>query len=90
MHFCRPAFASLAIALPVLALPKDSSSGSLRNAINAVPGESALFVDYPGKKTPLAKKYLRAIPPTRSGLAGEDDLRFQNLLAAEWAIYSFY
>lgn len=90
MHFSRPAIASLATALPVLALPKGSSSGSLQNVINAVPGESPLFVDYAGKKTPLAKEYLRAIPATGSRPAGEDDLLFQNLLAAEWAIYSFY
>jgi hypothetical protein len=89
MRFSKPAIASLAIG-PVLAFPKGSPSGSLQNAINAVPGESPLFVNYPGKKTPLASEYLRAIPATGSGPAGEDDLLFQNLLAAEWAIYSFY
>ena len=90
MLFSRPAIAFLAIGLPVLALPKGSSSGSLQNAIDAVPGESPLFVNYPGKKTPLAKEYLRVIPAIGSGPTGEDDLLFQNLLAAEWAIYSFY
>lgn len=91
MHFSNPTIASLAITLPVVAaLPKGSSSASLQDAITAVPGESPLFVNYPGKKTPLASQYLKALPATGSGPAGEDDLLFQNLLAAEWSIYSFY
>jgi hypothetical protein len=90
MHFSKSAIAFLAIGVPVLALPKGSSFESLQNAAIAVPGESRLFFDYSGKKTPLAKEYLRTILATGSGPAGEDDLLFQNLLAAEWAIYSFY
>ncbi|KAJ5099044.1 hypothetical protein N7532_006045 [Penicillium argentinense] len=90
MHFSTAAVASLAISLPVLALPRASSSSSLQNAADAVPGETSLFVTYPGKETPLAQEYLRANPATGSGPAGDDDLLFQNLLAAEWVIYSFY
>lgn len=91
MHFSKPAIASLATILPAaVALPKGSSSGSLQDAISAVPGKSPLFLNYPGKKTPLASEYLKVIPATGSGPAGEDDLLFENLLAAEWSIYSFY
>ncbi|OJJ42579.1 hypothetical protein ASPZODRAFT_137197 [Penicilliopsis zonata CBS 506.65] len=89
MHFQPTLVASLAIALPALALPT-SSSASQASLQTAVPGESSLFVNYQGKNTPLAAEYLRAIPATGSGPAGADDLLFQNLLAAEWAIYSFY
>ncbi|KAJ5084541.1 hypothetical protein NUU61_009120 [Penicillium alfredii] len=74
----------MALALPVLAHPGPASPS------DAVPGQSSLFTTYPGKKTPLAPQYLKPIPATEKGPAGQDDLLFQNLLAAEWAIYSFY
>lgn len=69
--------------LPCRSLPtKDKAS--------AAPGESSLFTTYQGKQTPLASNYTRAILPSNPGPLQGDDLLFQNLLAAEWAIYSFY
>ncbi|KAK6810982.1 hypothetical protein RU639_013207 [Aspergillus parasiticus] len=69
--------------LPAWSLPtKDKAS--------ALPGESSLFTTYQGKQTPLASNYTKAILPTNPGPLQGDDLLFQNLLAAEWAIYSFY
>ncbi|GKZ35827.1 hypothetical protein AbraIFM66950_006625 [Aspergillus brasiliensis] len=70
-----------------LALPK-ARSPQLNP--NPIPGESSLFTTYTGKPTPLPANYTRVIPATSSGPAGPDDLLFQNLLSAEWIIYSFY
>ncbi|PWY82767.1 hypothetical protein BO83DRAFT_454801 [Aspergillus eucalypticola CBS 122712] len=70
-----------------LALPKARSSNL---DSNPVPGESPLFATYTGKPTPIPANYTRVIPATASGPAGPDDLLFQNLLSAEWIIYSFY
>ncbi|KAE8378019.1 hypothetical protein BDV26DRAFT_199047 [Aspergillus bertholletiae] len=69
--------------LPTVSLPTTDKA-------SAVPGESTLFTTYQGKQTPLASNYTRAILPTTPGPRQGDDLLFQNLLAAEWAIYSFY
>lgn len=55
-----------------------------------VPGESSLFSTYYGKTAPFPANYTGAILNTTSGPAGTDDLLFQNLLAAEWVIFSFY
>ncbi|KAH8690339.1 ferritin-like domain-containing protein [Talaromyces proteolyticus] len=66
------------------------------NQPDPVPGQSPLFATYLGKQTPLQAKYLKAIPATqksgRNSSSGQfnDDNLFQNLLSAEWAIYSFY
>ncbi|KAJ5995524.1 hypothetical protein N7481_002501 [Penicillium waksmanii] len=82
--------AFLAIAFPTLALPTASPPISLQSPDDAIPGESPLFNTYSGKDTPIAAKYFRVIAATRSGPTGPDDLLFQNLLSAEWAIYTFY
>ncbi|KAJ9608719.1 hypothetical protein H2200_006490 [Cladophialophora chaetospira] len=39
---------------------------------------------------PLPGNITGAIPSTSSGEPGADDLLFQNLLSAEWIIFSFY
>ncbi|KAJ5714652.1 uncharacterized protein N7483_011833 [Penicillium malachiteum] len=87
MHFSTLLAASSAI-LPALAAP--ARQVSLKDAASAVPGESSLFTTYPGRHTPLASNWTRVIPATGTGEAGSDDLLFQNLLSAEWVIYSFY
>ncbi|KAJ5811750.1 hypothetical protein N7474_008051 [Penicillium riverlandense] len=84
MHLSSSIIASLALVLPSLALPSPSQ------AKDSVPGESSLFVSYSGKKTPLDPEYTRVIPATKHGAPQPDDLLFQNLLSAEWIIYSFY
>ncbi|KAJ5248777.1 hypothetical protein N7468_000228 [Penicillium chermesinum] len=89
MHLSIAVVASLAVITPTFALPAFSGS-QLKSAADAVPGESSLFVNYQGKKTPLASNYTKVSPATGSGPAGADDLLFQNLLSAEWVIYSFY
>jgi hypothetical protein len=68
-----------AIAVPVL--PQNTPK----------PGESSYYSTYRGKTDPYPANITRAaILPTEKGIAGPDDLLFQNLLSAEWAIYSFY
>jgi hypothetical protein len=91
MHFPVTWVAFMAAVLPpAIAFPATSKMAPLKDAVNAVPGESPLFNTYLGKKTPLASNYTKVFPKTGSGSAGADDLLFQNLLAAEWIIYSFY
>lgn len=82
--------ASLAIAFPVIALPTTSPSINPHPSDDAIPGDSATFNTYSGKDTPLAAEYISVITATSSGPTGPDDLLFQNLLSAEWAIYTFY
>lgn len=55
------------------------------------PGESSYFSTYDGKSDAYPANVTKdAILPTTNGTPGLDDLLFQNLLSAEWAIYSFY
>ncbi|KAJ6131117.1 hypothetical protein N7523_001577 [Penicillium sp. IBT 18751x] len=90
MRFSRNLLASMALILPAIALPASSGQNKLQIAADAVPGESSLFVNYAGKKSPIASKWMKTISATSSGPAGPDDLLFQNLLSAEWIIYSLY
>ncbi|PYH99770.1 hypothetical protein BO71DRAFT_415262 [Aspergillus ellipticus CBS 707.79] len=78
----------LTLAATALALPTIDKTSI--NKAAAVPGESSLFTTYAGKRTPLASNYTVAIPATDPGPPEADDILFQNLLAAEWGIYSFY
>lgn len=82
---------ALALIAGVTALPaRDASSMKRSNTTDPVPGQSPLFATYLGKDTPLPAQYLQAIPATQKGKPSADDLLFQNLLSAEWAIYTFY
>lgn len=90
MHFSRGLFTSMVFIFPTLALPTSSTQSKLQAAADAVPGESSLFVNYTGKKTPIASKWRKVIPANGTGPAGSDDLLFRNLLSAEWVIYSLY
>lgn len=55
-----------------------------------IPGESTLYSDYTGKTPPFPANMTSPVLATTKGPVGEDDLLFQNLLSAEWAVYSFY
>jgi hypothetical protein len=55
-----------------------------------VPGLSNYYSDYRGKGVPYPGNLTDPILPTTNGTAGPDDLMYQNLLSAEWAIFSFY
>ncbi|TAQ83291.1 hypothetical protein B7494_g8386 [Chlorociboria aeruginascens] len=73
------AAASMARASPIQSSPQEPVFG-LSDYYNTYRGVAA---PYPGNET-------APILPTTNGTAGPDDLLFQNLLAAEWAIFSFY
>lgn len=55
-----------------------------------IPGQSTVFNTYRGKEPTFPGNDSAPIFPTTSGLPGPDDLLFQNLLSAEWVIFSFY
>lgn len=55
-----------------------------------IPGESELYNTYTGKAAPFPATHTLAIPATEDGPGGPDDQLWQNLLAAEWAVYGFY
>ncbi|KAG4437832.1 hypothetical protein IFR05_006678 [Cadophora sp. M221] len=55
-----------------------------------IPGLSNYYSDYRGRGRPYPGNETAPIPATTNGTAGPDDLLYQNLLSAEWAIYSFY
>ena len=55
-----------------------------------IPGESPLYSDYSGVAPPFPVNQLALIPAIGNGPVDPDDLLFQNLLSAEWVIYSFY
>jgi hypothetical protein len=72
----------------------------LLNSVNAAsvspqdtpkPGESSHYSTYRGKSDTYPANITKAaILPTKKGEAGPEDLLFQNLMSAEWAIYCFY
>ncbi|KAK8041275.1 hypothetical protein PG994_014282 [Apiospora phragmitis] len=55
-----------------------------------VPGESPIFNTYWGKAPTWPGNLTDAVMPTKKGPPGVDDQVWQNLLAAEWIIFSFY
>lgn len=55
-----------------------------------VPSETKYYSDYRGKEAPFPAKNATPILNTTSEPDGADDLLFQNLLSAEWVVFSFY
>ncbi|KAH0170648.1 hypothetical protein KCU67_g2541, partial [Aureobasidium melanogenum] len=77
-----------AAALPA---PQIDLNASLANpSYGPVPGESRIYLDYNKTAAPFPGNITGTILPSESGPAGPDDLLFQNLLSAEWAIFDFY
>lgn len=55
------------------------------------PGQSSYYSACRGRADEFSANVTRAATlPSSNGPSGADDLLFQNLLSAEWAIYSFY
>ncbi|XDG01768.1 hypothetical protein ABKA04_001383 [Annulohypoxylon sp. FPYF3050] len=54
------------------------------------PGQSPIFSSYHGVEAPFPGNLRDAVLPTENGPPGEDDVVWQNLLAAEWVIFDFY
>lgn len=82
------ALSSLIVA-SVLALPMPDTSIA-DPTYGPIPGESDVYNNYNGTAAPFPANQSDPILPAMSGPPGPDDLLFQNLLSAEWAIYSFY
>ena len=55
-----------------------------------IPSESSYYSSDSSKSPPFPGNYTQPVFPTSNGTKGADDLLFQNLLGAEWAIYAFY
>ncbi|KAF2162454.1 hypothetical protein M409DRAFT_69063 [Zasmidium cellare ATCC 36951] len=73
-----------ALSLPVAALPTAQPSSTI------VPGQTLLYNNYSGVAPPFPGNVQGASLPTACGKPGPDDVLWQNLLAAEWIVFSFY
>jgi len=87
-HFFLSALAfGLGSASPV---PEPLSSQLSNTTYGPIPGQSSIYSTYDGTSAPFPGNITGAVMNTTHGPAGEDDLLFQNLLSAEWIIFSFY
>jgi hypothetical protein len=89
MHSTYLLLASAFAISAITALPLTPRNISDPN-FGPIPSESSYYSDYRGVKPPFPANITAPILPTVQGPPGPDDLLFQNLLAAEWAIFSFY
>ncbi len=74
--------------------PSASPSGSSQILddpnFGPVPAKSSYYTSDNSTSPPFPGNYSEPVFPTSNGTKGPDDLLFQNLLGAEWAIYAFY
>ena len=74
--------------------PSPSPSGSSQilddPTFGPVPAKSSYYTSNNSTSPPFPGNYSQPVFPTSNGTAGADDLLFQNLLGAEWAIFAFY
>ena len=93
MHSSKTLLLVVSLATALLAAPA-RRGGSTKCVSDPhcgpVPGESPLYSDYSKKSPPFPADITAPVPPTATGPVGDDDVLFQNLLSAEWAIFSFY
>ena len=76
------------LATPVRrATPPDCASDP---TCGPIAGQSSIYSNYNQKSSPFPANMTAPVPATSTGPPGEDDLLFQNLLSAEWAVYNFY
>lgn len=81
---------SFATTLSANPIRRDASTSCLSDPkCGQIPGESSLYSNYTLKSEPFPANVKTPIP-ANSNPVGEDDVLFQNLLAAEWAVYTFY
>ena len=82
--------ALLSIAPGVFAAPVSDPQVLANTSFGPIPGQSSNYETYYGLAAPFPANYSGAIMNTTSGPPGADDRLFQNLLAAQWVIFSFY
>ena len=87
-----PFAAALLLVKPLYAIPTpQGSSQALANPdFGPIVSESPYYSNYNGTTPPFPGNYTQPVFPTAKGPPGPDDLLFQNLAGAEWAIYNFY
>lgn len=84
-------FSALCLGLSQCAPVSDPTPSQISNtSYGPIPGESQLYSTYHGTAAPFPGNTTGAVLNTTSGPPGPDDLLFQNLLSAEWIIFSFY
>ena len=88
-HLCLLGL-SLAKCIPGAPVRLDTPSCIIDPECGPIPGESSLYNDHISKSRPFPADVTAAILPTTSGPAGKDDVLFQNLLSAEWTVFSIY
>ena len=98
--FARLLSAILAFAVSLHAAPAPtvsppaSPSGSSQILddpnFGPIPAKSSYYSTNNSTSPPFPGNYSQPIFPTSNGTAGADDLLFQNLAGAEWAIFAFY
>lgn len=82
----------LVVAIAASPVRRDASSKSCLSdpKCGPFPGETSYYTDYPYRSPPFPANTTGSIAATATGPAGEDDILFQNLLSAEWAVFNFY
>ena len=84
-------WAALLLAETLGAPTPQGSSQVLSNPdFGPIVSESSYYSSYNGSSPPFPGNYTQPVFPTAKGPPGPDDLLFQNLAGAEWAIYNFY
>ncbi|KAK9768608.1 hypothetical protein K7432_000595 [Basidiobolus ranarum] len=87
-------FSSISIAVALAFTLSTSQAFPTTNisdpSYGPIPGESSSYNSYNGRAPPFPGNHTAPILSTSQGNPGPDDLLFQNLLSAEWAIFSFY
>lgn len=77
-------------AIPAPSATSSPETETTNPNFGPVPGLSQLFDDYTGLAPPFPANVTKPVPATAIGNPAPDDALWQNLLAAEWIIYSFY
>ena len=94
VSFIRSAIGAATLISLAQAYPADPGRPTASDIANPksgpIPDESSIYSDDRNITGPFPADFTEPVPPTQHGAPGPDDLLFQNLLAAEWIIYSFY
>ncbi|KAE8443632.1 hypothetical protein EG329_001490 [Mollisiaceae sp. DMI_Dod_QoI] len=94
--YSKISFSALAIAIltqkacSAPAAPPSGSQVLANTSYGPIPGESSYYSTYPEKAPPFPANFIDPVLNTTSGPPAPDDQMWQNLLSAEWVIYSFY
>lgn len=88
-----PSFKNATIGLAFVATlfsPSVTALPAAQTFSSVVPGQTSLYNSYRGKAPPFPGNIRGATVPTTHCGPAPDDILWQNLLAAEWIVFSFY